>query len=534
MTTNAARFKIQGTASENAVTGNRYYIAAHLENCAITLEQALSPALTVTYEVYSSASPSPDQPLASKGAANLVFVESGTKTVILTAVNNTVHLIMPAADVASWVVRCTAAMPEGPHVFERTIAIPLTVPAVGTVRKTTPAETLQYEARGWSDTLNDMVSAIAGIGAFANMDETYNTFGANPAVVVVDNAQGQGDLRFNPVGAFSICVDLTGTTGVVDGFQVYDTAGDYFRLLRVADGRINLDTDLQSFQAYSDTVVIIESDALLDLSCSAGPTVLEGEQITIEATSTFIDIDATTTINIDAGTTFYAGSATTLQIDAGSTCEILSGTSMTLDVGTTFALDHTQDATITPAGNTSVNIELSSCTGAGDGFQILNGADFVTFNRTAADKITVALQTAGIGISHDVDFTVDPAGTTSVSISLAACTGAADGFMVGNGADSFTLLRADANKIAADLTCETVAITSATTGSIGTGTTLSVTAGSQLNLTSSGADMLLTTPGNTVDFASLAAVNSAEAATHYVAMKVSGVLYHFLLATPPA
>lgn len=474
MTYNAAKFKIQGTASEHAVTGNRYYIAAHLENCAITLEQPISPALHVTYEVFSSGSASPDQPLASKAAADLTFVESGTATVTLTIVNNTVHLIMPAADVASWVVRCTAALPEGSHVWERTIAIPLTVPAVVTVRKTTPAETNQYEARGWSDTLNDMVTAIAGIGTFANMDETYNTFGLNPAIVVVDNAQGQGDLRFMLTGAFSLGVDLTATTGVVDGFHVYDAAGQYHRLTRIADGQIVQVDDLQS--------VSIDAVDSWGVSVSAGWAGIQALSVGIEATATGITIDANTLITIDAGSLIDVDAITDIDIGAGQDLSLVSGasfliqagadckinavTSMTIESGTTLAIYHSADATIYPAGNTSVNIDLTSCTGVADGFQVFNGAD------------------------------------------------------------SFSLLFLAADKITAALTCETLSIASAVT--------TAVTAGSQLNMTSSGADMLLTTPGNTVDFASLAAVNSAEAATHYVAMKVSGVLYHFLLATPPA
>lgn len=362
-----------------------------------------------------------------------------------------------------------------------------------------------------------MVSAIAGIGAFANMDETYNTFGAAPAIVLVDNLQGQGDLRFAPTGAFSLGVDLTATTGVVDGFQVYDTAGDYFNLNRVADGQISLFADLQTGSLDFAGAISV---------AAVGGMGLEGASVSIESVTTAVSLTANTSLDIETGTSFSVDATTFVYVESGSTVDVVSETGMVLDAGTTFTLDHTQDATINPSGNTSVNIDLTSCTGAADGFQIINGADFATFNRTAADKITVALQTAGISISHDVDFAIDPAGTTSVIFTLSACTGAADGFMVFNGADSFTLLRADVNKIAADLTCETLTIASATTAS--------VTAGSQLNLTSSGADMLLTTPGNTVDFASLAAVNSAEAATHYVAMKVSGVLYHFLLATPPA
>ena len=83
------------------------------------------------------------------------------------------------------------------------------------------------------------------MGSDANLDSGYGAFGTNPANVVIDNAEGQGDLVFSPTGAFSLGVDLASTTGTVDGFQIYDgVSTEYFRLIRKADNSIDLETAL--------------------------------------------------------------------------------------------------------------------------------------------------------------------------------------------------------------------------------------------------------------------------------------------------
>jgi hypothetical protein len=61
----------------------------------------------------------------------------------------------------------------------------------------------------------------AGPVSGVNMDDTYNNFGVTPAVVTIDNAEGQGTLVFNLTSTQDIVVADAGTNTIV-----FDDAGD--------------------------------------------------------------------------------------------------------------------------------------------------------------------------------------------------------------------------------------------------------------------------------------------------------------------
>lgn len=96
--------------------------------------------------------------------------------------------------------------------------------------------------------------ALDGWSGSLSMDESYDIFGSNPAIVHVDNAEGQGDLVFDAVGAFSVCIDLENTTGTVDGFQVYDGGSEYFRVIRKADGNLAVEATVNAFDVVTDSL----------------------------------------------------------------------------------------------------------------------------------------------------------------------------------------------------------------------------------------------------------------------------------------
>ncbi len=84
-------------------------------------------------------------------------------------------------------------------------------------------------------------------GSSPDSDDTYDNFGSSPAIVTIDNAEGQGDLVFKPTGAFSMDVDISGVTGVgVDGFRV-ENGSDFHRLVKQATNQLTLTSQLQSY-----------------------------------------------------------------------------------------------------------------------------------------------------------------------------------------------------------------------------------------------------------------------------------------------
>lgn len=154
---NSARFTINGTPSEAPGTGDPGYLAANSEALTIALENAegvLAWVATVADPLDSTS------PQASKAASPLTWAATGTPTVTV-APQGSATLTLPAApEVSSYVIRVSAIKPAAADIYERGVYIPT---ADGT-RKTVPAETTQFVARGWSDALNDMVDSGGGGG----------------------------------------------------------------------------------------------------------------------------------------------------------------------------------------------------------------------------------------------------------------------------------------------------------------------------------------------------------------------------------
>lgn len=153
---NQAKFTINGTPAEDPVTGDHGYNGVVDETLDLTLENTPSPALGVLYEVYDAADEA--SPLASLGAPQLLFVDSGQAKQTLADPNGTAQLILPASGVHSWIVRCTATMASGPQVWERMVVLRTTTDP--SVRKFVPAETAQYRQRGFADDLSSMVALL--------------------------------------------------------------------------------------------------------------------------------------------------------------------------------------------------------------------------------------------------------------------------------------------------------------------------------------------------------------------------------------
>jgi hypothetical protein len=223
---NQARFRINDTPPEDPTTYNRGYTGEHDEAISIALDVSPSPALSVRYEVYSPTDAG--SPMASKNAPQLTFAESSDYFVELLNPNETVTLTLPSSGVHSWLVRCTARTPDGPHVFERQIGVlSATYPPL---QKTVPAETLEWQVRGFSDTENDIVDVIAGLSTgglqwVAREGGTHWTsyafFYEGDGITLTDGDHG---IRITNAGVLSLN-EMTGDIDVVNGAGIAVSVG---------------------------------------------------------------------------------------------------------------------------------------------------------------------------------------------------------------------------------------------------------------------------------------------------------------------
>lgn len=218
--TNEARFTINGTPSEDS-NGNRWYIGSHNETLSVAMEAPPIAALAVQYEVYS---PSDENaPYSSKNAPIITWNESGTYSVTPAVPTDTVTIDLPAIGVVSYLIRASVILSGGGnHVFERMVSIRTTLTSP-LLRKSVPAETSEFERRGISDHLNDIVDAIqslansGGGGDGCTLDAAYDYGGqgmgrwinvdSGPVTMAVINDSAcsaleiyQNDVINNPAG----------------------------------------------------------------------------------------------------------------------------------------------------------------------------------------------------------------------------------------------------------------------------------------------------------------------------------------------
>lgn len=179
MAVNSAKFTINGNPSEEA-NGDRGYTVTSAEALTFVAEALPSGANSYRYQVYDSVTGLP--PFASKDAPALTFDASGTAEET-TNPATAIVLTLPALTAgASWVVRCTASTPSGPQVFERMISF---LTPTTQLRKTVPAESTEFEARGRSDSQNDWVEQVenggggAGTPGAPTTSMQYNAGGGN-------------------------------------------------------------------------------------------------------------------------------------------------------------------------------------------------------------------------------------------------------------------------------------------------------------------------------------------------------------------
>ncbi len=234
-----AQFEINGDPAVDG-SGDRGYDASSAEVLVMTLETSPSGAIGATYDVFDLADPG--SPLASLGAPLLTFVTSGTAKQLLDDPNDDATINLPATTNHSWLIRCTISTPEGPFFFERLVTIR---GAVSGIRKTVPAESVQYEARAFSDELNRMVDVLEG-GLPSGEANTASNLGAG---VGVFKSKVGVDLQFRSlIGDGGIVVIPDNGTGIeIKGNALLPRDGS-----RVMTG----DLDLATFDLDNVTRII--------------------------------------------------------------------------------------------------------------------------------------------------------------------------------------------------------------------------------------------------------------------------------------
>jgi hypothetical protein len=147
------------------------------------------------------------------------------------------------------------------------------------------------------------------------------------------------------------------------------------------------------------------------------------------------------------------------------------------------------------SGPRSFVVELAATTGTADGFHVLNGADLFKLNYESADNISLTALLKSFDVTTEGgEINFGMVGAYSLNVDLAACTGTADGFQVLNGSDYLKLLFQATDTLSFDGRFDTIAFRSANNVIIDAGgsadMTLSARAGS-INLNQSGADIEL-------------------------------------------
>lgn len=263
-------------------------------------------------------------------------------------------------------------------------------------------------------------SEVAGIvSPYINLDDGYDGFGANPATISVNNAEGQGDLTFALSNLSSVVFDLSALSGSGDGVM-FNNGADYWDFRRVGTDKIYCYAELGNFDIN-----------VSDISGSI--------QLTANKGSNF---------EVSGGTLTLAGSL-------GVSIESSGNYLKFKDHHLSAAIEISQTGVTGLSGFTATSIvaalnELKA--GGITGYSLDAG-----YNGFGANPATIVIDNA----ETQGDLTFAPSGDLSVVFDLSGCINASDGLLVSNGTQYFSLIRADTNKLSASVNIETFSIDAA-------------------------------------------------------------------------
>jgi len=194
----------------------------------------------------------------------------------------------------------------------------------------------------------DVQDAWDSIAGNATMDAAYDNFGALPALVEIDGAEGQGDLVFEVADTASFVVDLENVLGAdVDGFFIENNT-DYFRFYQGGTDFLNIsamihDYDLQGSGSWGVDVagdVSVSAATAIEMGCDDYMELYSEQDVTIEwgDASTWTGLDASLIIQTDTSGNIELVAAQELNFtwDADS---VWSGNGASLEIETDISGD---------------------------------------------------------------------------------------------------------------------------------------------------------------------------------------------------
>lgn len=238
-----------------------------------------------------------------------------------------------------------------------------------------------------------------------DLNDCYDNYGAVAAVVTVDGAEGQGDLRFNTSGAYSIIFNLAGCTGTSDGLDIVNGT-DHFGFIRNGANSMSLDADLEA--------CVIDSNASIALNPAPTPyKVLVGGDLEVEGNLTLTSggtITSTSSglVRIAANGTGYTviGSAGTTSHSLNSGDDLLVSGELEID-GAAYldgALSLAGDMTLTSGGTiTSDSNGLIRIAAHGTGYNIIGASATTGQGLATGDDLLIAgiLEVQGVSYFSD-------------------------------------------------------------------------------------------------------------------------------------
>lgn len=241
-TPNYARFFVNASGPDD-----KKFEATNGQSLTLTLE-TVGPVLSVTYAAYNAGDPT--SPLATAGAAAFNF-SNAQPSIIKSPASTAETFNAPSIGSAgaAWLVRATAVIPGGVHVFERKVYV-----RNGRIGLVIPGETTQGGPRGWADE----VSLATGTPPDTVVSETFALAGT------ITPAQITGiQHNYAPTGHADATVWRLSSnaeqfiTGIAGGF-----AGRILKLQNVGSFPIGLGTDHSSSSAanrFSDMPGVTDS-----------------------------------------------------------------------------------------------------------------------------------------------------------------------------------------------------------------------------------------------------------------------------------
>jgi hypothetical protein len=158
---------------------------------------------------------------------------------------------------------------------------------------------------------------LTATGAATDLNEAYDNFGATPATITVDNAQGQGSVQWDLNGDQEHIIDVSSSNSGKG--MVVQNGADEFELQNAGANNLKLITDLSTADLFASGLLrVISTNNVLQLQAATSLQAL--------STNADVDIDADTDVTVDAGAGVSIDAATASNLTvSGATADLTLG-----------------------------------------------------------------------------------------------------------------------------------------------------------------------------------------------------------------